>query len=54
MERSYGEFHRVVPVPPGVDKDKAKATFKNGVLELVLPKKPEAASQRKQIEVTVG
>ena len=51
MERSYGEFHRVVPVPDSAEGTKAKATFKNGVLKLVMPKKPEAGSQRRLIPV---
>jgi HSP20 family protein len=52
MERSYGEFHRVIPLPEGIDKDKAKATFKNGVLKLALPKLPEAKAERRHIDVT--
>ncbi len=37
-ERSRGEFSRSVALPADVDGSQAKATFKNGVLELVLPK----------------
>ena len=51
VERSYGEFHRSIPMPSGIDKDKAKATFKNGVLTLSLPKKPEARTARRRIEI---
>jgi HSP20 family protein len=54
MERAYGEFQRVIPIPVGVDKEKVKAAFKNGVLKLSLPKRPEARTQRKKIEVTSG
>lgn len=54
MERSYGEFHRVVNVPAGVDPDKVKATFRNGVLHLTLPKRPEVQGHRKQIPVRAG
>jgi HSP20 family protein len=35
-ERSYGSFCRVVPLPQGAIADSAKATFNNGVLEIVL------------------
>ncbi len=52
MERSYGEFHRVVPLPSGVDPDKAAAVFKNGVLKLTLPKKLEAKTNAKKIAIT--
>jgi HSP20 family protein len=36
-ERSYGRFYRMVPLPEGADADKAKAEFKNGVLEVKVP-----------------
>jgi HSP20 family protein len=35
-ERSYGSFTRVIPLPPGVISDSAKATFNNGILEIVM------------------
>lgn len=50
-ERSYGSFYRTVPLPPGVDRDNAKASFKNGVLTVTLPKTQEAQRQVKRIEV---
>lgn len=50
-ERSYGSFHRVIPLPSGVDTEKADASFKNGVLTVSLPKTPEAQSRVKKIEV---
>jgi HSP20 family protein len=36
-ERTYGHFHRVVPLPDGVNYKEVKATFKNGVLEVTVP-----------------
>src|SRR3972149_4907590 len=36
-ERSYGAFYRALPLPEGVKADEAKATFKDGVLEIVMP-----------------
>lgn len=50
-ERSYGSFYRSVPLPPGVDTDKAKAEFKKGLLTVTLPKTAEAQAQVKRIEV---
>lgn len=50
-ERSYGMFERRFDVPESVDADKIAATFKNGVLTLTLPKKPEAQKAQKKIEV---
>jgi len=49
VERSYGSFSRTIALPREVDADKAKASYKNGVLEIVLPK--TEASTRKKIEI---
>ncbi len=51
MERRYGSFNRVVPLPDEVDKNKAEASFKNGLLEIELPKSEKAAAQKKKIEI---
>lgn len=50
-ERRYGDFHRSFRVPEGVDTDKIEASFKNGVLMVVLPKTAEARKQDKRIAV---
>ena len=36
-ERSYGSFRRTIPLPEGVKTDRAKATCKDGVLEVTMP-----------------
>jgi HSP20 family protein len=38
IERSYGSFHRSIPLPGEVDDKKVDASFQNGVLTVVLPK----------------
>lgn len=50
-EQSYGSFHRAVALPAGVEGDKAKATFRNGVLSVVLPKREEDKRKHKTIEI---
>jgi HSP20 family protein len=50
-ERSYGAIYRTIPLPPGVDGEKAQASFKNGVLTIRLPQTPEAKAKVKRIEV---
>ena len=50
-ERRYGSFERYFGLPEGVDADKITATFKNGVLKVVLPKTAEAQKPAKKIEV---
>jgi HSP20 family protein len=44
-ERSYGRFYRQVPLPDGVDAEKAKAQFKDGMLEVQIPL-PESMQRR--------
>lgn len=41
-EISRGSFYRMVDLPAAVDEEKAKATMKDGVLELTLPKSEKA------------
>ncbi len=50
-ERSYGAFERAIPLPVDVDRENVQATFKNGVLNIILKKSPEAARQMKKIPV---
>jgi HSP20 family protein len=50
-ERSFGHVERVVPLPDGVDVEHAKATFKNGLLSIAIPKTAEAQSSSKRIPV---
>lgn len=53
-ERSYGSFYRVIPLPEGVIADQAKATFKNGVLEITMPAPPEQARRGRRLEIGEG
>jgi HSP20 family protein len=50
-ERNFGSFERSFTVPETVDTDKIEASFKSGVLTLILPKKPEAQKRAKKVEV---
>jgi HSP20 family protein len=47
IERSYGSFQRSVALPAEVDSEKVDASFKNGVLTVVLPKVHMATSGKK-------
>jgi HSP20 family protein len=51
MERSYGSFERTIPLPVEVDRDKVEATFKNGILNICLPKTKEAIAHTKKIPI---
>jgi HSP20 family protein len=48
-ERTFGKVSRSFSLPQEVDEAKAEAKFKDGVLELTLPKK--AAAARKQVTI---
>lgn len=48
-EMTRGDFRRTLALPGGLDEDKAKATFTDGVLELCLPKLEKTS--RKKVEV---
>lgn len=50
-ERSYGSVMRTIPLPSGIDRDKAEANFKNGVLTVTLPRTPEAKAEIKRVTV---
>lgn len=50
-ERSYGSFYRTIPMPPGLETDRAKAEFKKGVLRITMPKSSHAKDLTKRIEV---
>ena len=53
-ERSYGSFTRVIPLPPGAITDSAKASFNNGVLEIVM-QAPSAESRRgRRLDISGG
>jgi len=49
IERSYGSFSRTIPLSSSVDEDKAKASFKKGVLTVTLPK--QGVEQGKKISI---
>ncbi len=51
VERSYGRFQRSIPMPTGLEQDKVKANFKNGVLTVTLPKAPDAGSKKRTITI---
>jgi HSP20 family protein len=51
VERSFGHFQRAVPLPAGIDLDRAEARFENGVLTLRVPKATGEPAARRRIEI---
>ena len=52
LERGVTEFTRVIPLPPGIDADNARAKFKNGLLRVVLPKAEDARAKRIEVQAS--
>lgn len=50
-ERSYGSFIRTLELPKDVHADKVKASFKNGILEVRLPKTEQAKTKEIKVKV---
>ena len=50
-ERAYGSFLRTLELPADVHADKVKASFKNGILEVRLPKTEEAKTKEVKVKV---
>lgn len=50
LERSHGSFNRTLTLPEGIDVNKAKASFHDGLLEVRIPK-AESKSTVRQIAV---
>lgn len=51
LERSYGAFQRSFSLPTPVNADKITATFKDGMLEVTVPKSEEAKTKVIDIKV---
>jgi HSP20 family molecular chaperone IbpA len=49
-ERTVGEFSRTFSFPIRVDQDKVKASLKNGILSVVVPKATASAAKKITIE----
>jgi HSP20 family protein len=54
VERKFGAFFREVPLPQGAIVDQAKATFKDGVLEISVPAPAAQASRGRRLEIQSG
>jgi HSP20 family protein len=52
MQCAYGTFYRAIPLPSYVNADKAKATYRNGVLKIALPKAKSARART--IDIKAG
>jgi HSP20 family protein len=51
IERKHGVFQRSIRLPEGIKSDSIKAEFKNGVLNLEIPK--EKVEEQKKIKINI-
>jgi HSP20 family protein len=50
VERPYGRLERTMTLPEGVNPENVTALYRNGVLEVHLPKTPEALTRRIEVK----
>jgi HSP20 family protein len=50
IERPYGTFQRTFAVPRMIDRERIKAAYKDGVLQVILPKRREAHPKQIVVE----
>ena len=53
-ERWHGQFQRSLQVGPDIDPEQVSASFKNGVLTVILAKRPEAQRPVKRIPISAA
>jgi HSP20 family protein len=51
VERVFGQFERLIQLPMAVQPDKVKATYRDGVLEVKLPKAEELKPREIKIDI---
>ena len=53
MERSFGSFQRLLNLPEDCNQEEIKASMKNGLLEITIPRKALPPSESKRIDINV-
>ena len=51
VERVYGQFERLIQLPMGVQADKVRATYRDGLLQVTLPKAEELKPREVKIDI---
>ena len=52
IERAYGPFSRSFTVPASIDAEKIAASYRSGVLSVMLPKRAEATPRRITVRIS--
>jgi HSP20 family protein len=51
VERAHGKFERTIQIPTSVQADKVRATYRDGLLEVMLPKAEEIKPREIQVDI---
>ena len=51
VERRYGSFQRILDIPDDADADKITSSYKDGLLNITIPRKALAKKESKKIEI---
>lgn len=51
IERNYAGFYKYITLPENAELDKAEASYKNGILEITVPKSAKEETSKKRIEI---
>jgi HSP20 family protein len=51
VERSYGTFQRVLALPEDADREGIQADYKNGIMTISIPRKPELKPETRKIDI---
>jgi len=52
VERAKGAFHRAIELPAEIDEENVKASYRQGVLTVTLPKRPAPKPQVRSIPIS--
>lgn len=52
-ERCFGKFRRDIPLSTNCDTDNIKAKYKQGILNITIPKIPKEAPPKKKIDIAI-
>jgi HSP20 family protein len=50
-EIQYGHFYRTIPLEVEIDEEKIQASYKDGMLKIILEKKGESMKKQKKIDI---
>ncbi len=53
-ERQYGAFYRSIPLPRQVKPEQSRATYRNGILEITMPRESDGRTRGYRLDIETG